>query len=300
MRKLLYLATCVCLVSALAWRGSGTTAPATTPDDGKVINGILTNSYFNLSYPLPQGWIEGMPGPRPSISGYYVLATFVPTGEFTGTIMVTAQDIFFAAKPLDDLMAMTGEFTRSILLVDEMTIDRPPAEARIAGRVFSGVDFSGVGLFRSVLTTKIRCHFVSFNLTAKTPELLADLLRSLDNLGPAGDEDVRRIDPMCIGNYADADHLLSKIDPAAVAPSFIPIPVRMVIGSDGRVEHVHVIRATIAQRDSIERALGQWKLKPREVDGRTRKIETGIFIEFGPTGTVKYSTGIKNPVNRPS
>jgi hypothetical protein len=291
MRKLLYLATCVCLVSALALRGSGTTAPATNPNDGKVINGILTNSYFNLSYPLPQGWIEGMPGPGPSISGYYVLATFVPTGEFTGTIMVAAQDIFFAAKPLDDLMAMTGEFTRSISLVDEMTIDRPPAEVRIAGRVFSRVDFSGVGLFRSVLTTKMRCHFVSFNLTAKTPELLADLLRSLDDLGPAGDEDVRRIDPTCIGNYAHADHLLSKIDPAAVAPSFIPIPVRMVIGSDGSVEHVHVIRATIAQRDSIERALRQWKLKPHEVDGRARKTETGVLIEFGPTGTVKYSTG---------
>jgi hypothetical protein len=297
MHKLLYLAACACLVSTLAWRGSGTTTPASNPDDGKVTDGTLTNTYFNLSYPLPQGWTEGMSGPAPSASGYYVLATLVPMGELTGTIMVAAQDIFFAVKPLDDLMAMTVEFTRSISLVGGMTIDRPPAEVRIAGRVFSRVDFSGVGLFRSALTTKIRCHFVSFNLTAKTPELLAGLLRSLDELGPASNQDAGRFDPMCVRNYANAEHLLSKIDPAAVSPSFIPIPVRMVVGSNGGVEHVHVIRATIAQRDSIERALGQWKLKPHEVDGRTDEIETGVLIEFEPSGTVKYLTGSRKPMN---
>jgi hypothetical protein len=291
MHKLLYLATCVCLASTLACAGSGTTTPAPNPDDGKVTDGIFTNTYFNLSYPLPQGWTEGMPGPGPSVSGYYALANFVPVGEFTGTIMVTAQDIFFAAKPLDDLMAMTGEFTRSISLVEGMTIDRPPAEVRIAGRPFSRVDFSGVGLFRSTLTTKIRCHFVSFDLTAKSPELLAALLQGLDNLGPAGDEAAGRTDPICIGNYADAEHLLSKIDPAAVAPIFIPIPVRMVVGGDGSVEHVHVIRATRAQRDNIENALGQWKFRPFETDGHTVGIETGLLMEFRPTGAIKYSVG---------
>jgi len=146
-------------------------------------------------------------------------------------------------------------------------------------------------LFRSTLTAKIRCHFVSFNLTAKSPELLTALLRSLDNLGPASDKDAGRIDPTCISNYADAEHLLSKLDPAAVAPSFIPIPVRIVVGSNGNVKHVHVIRATSGQRDSIERALGQWKLKPHEIDGRTNEIETGLLIRFTPTGGVSYSTG---------
>jgi hypothetical protein len=299
MRKLLYLATCIWLVSILAWRGSDTATPASNPDDSKVTDGTLTNTYFNFSYPLPQGWIEGVPGPGPSVSGYYVLATIVPMGEFTGTIVVAAQDIFFAAKPLDDLMAVAGEFTRSISLVDGMTVDRPPAEVRIGGRFFSRVDFSGVGLFRSTLTTKVRCHFVTFNLTAKTPELLAGLLRSLDDLGPASNHDVGRIDPVCVANYANAEHLLSKIDPAPVSPSFIPIPVRVVVGSNGDVEHVHVIRATIAQRDSIERALGQWKLKRHEVDGRADEIETGVLIEFEPSGTVRYSTEAKNALSDP-
>jgi hypothetical protein len=172
-----------------------------------------------------------------------------------------------------------------------MTIDRPPSELWIAGRTFSRVDFSGVGLFRSTLTTKIRCHFVSFNLTANSPELLTALLRSLDNLGPASDKDSGRIDPTCIGNYADAEHLLSKVDPAAVAPSFIPIPVRIVVGRDGSVKHVHVIRGTSGQRETIERALALWRLKPHEINGRTNEIETGLLIKFTPAGGVSYSTG---------
>jgi hypothetical protein len=96
---------------------------------------------------------------------------------------------------------------------------------------------------------------------------------------------------MCIGNYAGAAHLVRKVDPAAVVPTFVPIPVRIVVGGDGSVEHVHVIRATSGQRDSIERALGQWKLKSYEVDGRPTQIETGLLIKFTPTGGVSYSTG---------
>jgi hypothetical protein len=290
MRKLLYLAAFVCLASAAAWRGSAATAPVPNPDDGGVTQGIFTNTYFNLSYPLLPGWTAGIVGPGPSISGYYVLATFVPAGELKGTLTVAAQDIFFAAKPFDDLMAMTGDFSRSISQVDGMTIDRPPSAASIAGRSFSRVDFSGVGLFRSTLITKIRCHFVSFNLTANSSELLTALLRSLDNLGPASDKDAGRIDPTCIGKYADAEHLLSKVDPVAVAPSFIPIPVRIVVGKDGSVKHVHVIRATSGQRETIERALAQWKLKPHETNGRTNEIETGLLIKFTPAGGVSYST----------
>jgi hypothetical protein len=44
------------------------------------------------------------------------------------------------------------------------------------------------------------------------------------------------------------------------------------------VEHVHVIRATSGQRETIERALTQWKLKPHEINGRTNEIETGLLI----------------------
>lgn len=279
----------------MGWRVDAAAAPASDPDDSKVADGIFANSYFNLSYPLLPGWREGLAGPAPSVSGYYVLATFIPKGELTGTMMVAAQDMFFATKPIDDLMAMAAEFGRSISQVDGMTIDRAPSLLPIGGRSFSRVDFSGVGLFRSTLTTKIRCHFVSFNLTAKSPELLAVMLHSLDNLGPVRDRDTARPDPMCIGDYAVAAHVMHRVDPAAVVPTFVPIPVRIVVGGNGAVEHVHVIRATNGQRDSIERALAQWKLKPDEIDGRPTEIETGLVLKFTPTGSVKYSTGSRTP-----
>jgi hypothetical protein len=59
---------------------------------------------------------------------------------------------------------------------------------------------------------------------------------------------------------------------------------------DGSVKHVHVIRASSGQRDSIEKALALWKLKPDEIDGRTNEIETGLLIKFTAAGGVNYST----------
>jgi hypothetical protein len=296
MRKLLYLAACVCLATAAGWRGSRATAPVPNPDDGNVTQGIFTNTYLNLSYPLPSGWTEGTAGPGPSVSGYYVLTTLVPKGDFTATMLIAAQDMFFAASPFADAAAMTQEFSRAISAIDGMTIDRPPSEVQIAGRRFSRVDFSGVGLFRSTLTTEIRCHFVSFNLTAKSPALLADLVLSLDHLGYAEDNGAGRIDPMCISNYADTQHLLAKVDPPAISPAAIPIPTRIIIGPDGAVEHVHVVRATGTQRDAIEKAVSQWKFKAHEKGGNAAGIETGLLIEFTPTGGVKYLAGNRGPL----
>ena len=181
------------------------------PDDVSVADGVFKSQYFDLSYPLPSGWMEGLAGPGASGSGNYVLGTFVPAGELTGTIVVAAQDIFFATAPLDDAMAMADELGRAMARIDGTKIDRPPVEVRIAGRRFARIDFSGVGLFRSTFITKLRCHFLSFNLTAKSPELLSALALSLNRLGLADDAEAAQTDPVCIGGYANADQLLTRI-----------------------------------------------------------------------------------------
>src|SRR6266851_6508154 len=99
MRRLLHLGVVTCLVGWLAWRYGAVILPfgAVTsrmpnPEDGRVASATYTNGYFGLSYPLPQGWAEGEIGPDPSHSGYYVLGTFVPKNELTGTILIAAQD----------------------------------------------------------------------------------------------------------------------------------------------------------------------------------------------------------------
>jgi outer membrane biosynthesis protein TonB len=56
--------------------------------------------------------------------------------------------------------------------------------------------------------------------------------------------------------------------------------VRIIIGADGSVKHVHVIRASTDQRRNIEEALYRWKLKPYEVGGRPSPIETGLVFKF--------------------
>jgi hypothetical protein len=230
-------------------------------------------------------------GPGASVSGYYVLGTLVPAGELTGTIVVAAQDLFFAATPLDDVMATADEFGRAMSQVDGMKVDQPPSEVEFAGLRFGRIDFSGVGLFRSTLITKLRCHFVSFNLTAKSPELLSALILSLNKLEPVNGKEAAGNVPACIGGYADADHQLTRVDPPAISPSFAPIPVRIVIGADGTVKHVHVIHATAAQRDGIESALGRWKFRPPDIDGVASEIETGLMINFTPAGAVRYLPG---------
>jgi hypothetical protein len=266
--------------------------PMPRPEEGTVASGIYTNKYFHLSYPVPSGWMQqGAGGPRPSPAGYYVLRTLTPIGEPTGSVLIAAQDTFFAPKALRDAMPAAHELGRTMAALPGMTIDRQPEEATISGRPFGRVDFSGVGLFRSIWITQIRCHLVSFNLTANTREQLDFLRLSLDKIVYAGDSAAESPDPVCIDNYANAETLAAKDDPEATGPTFQPIPIRIIISSDGSVKHVHVIRATAEQRNNIEKALAQWKFRPPEMDGRADEIETGLLIEFGPGGVVRYSAG---------
>jgi hypothetical protein len=92
---------------------------------------------------------------------------------------------------------------------------------------------------------------------ANTREQLDLLALSLDKIAYSGDRAAESPDPVCIDNYANAENLVAKVDPDATGPTFTPIPIRMIISVDGSVKHVHVIRATAAQRSSIERALAR-------------------------------------------
>jgi hypothetical protein len=291
MGRLLYLTSIVALAGGLAYQIAFALVPMPRPNEGTVANEIYTNKYFHLSYPVPPGWTGRAGGPKPSFSANYVLTTLAPIDGPTGTVMIAAQDTFFVPKALREVMPAAHELGRAMAEVPGMTIDRQPEEVTISGRPFSRVDYSGVGLFRSTWTTQIRCHLVSFNLMANTPEQLDSLRLSLNKIVYAGDNAAEGPDPTCIDNYATAENIVTKVDPQVVGPKFQPIPVRMIVSPDGSVKHVHVIRATTEQRDSIEKALAQWKFKPRAIDGRTAEIETGVIIEFRQGGAVRYSNG---------
>jgi hypothetical protein len=253
------------------------TSAMSSPDDGGVADGIYRNAYFDLSYRLPDGWTQGVAGPAASATGYYVLETLVPSGEFAGTILIAAQDMFFAGDEAATPAAMTDSVRDAMSQVDGMTIDAEPAAVNMAGRAMHRLDFSGVGLHRSLFVTEIRCHMVSFSLTARDQELLEQLRLSLAAIGPASKPGAVQATP-CVKDYAVAENLVERIEPE-LGVTVEPIPVRLVVGADGAVRQVRVIRASPGQRKALEQALRQWRFKPPRIDGRPTQIETGLLFK---------------------
>jgi hypothetical protein len=273
------------LVGWLAWRDGFVSlhGPAISlPEQGAVTKGRYTNAYFDLSYPMPQQWTTGLDGPGPSETGYYVLSTLAPTDDLNGTILIAAQDTFFSIKSYSDVAAAAIDFRQAMSQIPAMTIDREPSKMRIADRDVWRVDFSGVGLYRAMFVTEIRCHLVSFNLTTREPELLSDLAHTLDNVSHArGKRAASDSFPVCDKSYASAENILKKVEPKdAAGPRFAPVPVRIIIDRDGMVKHIHVIHSSDEQRRSIEDALRQWKFKPPRANGRAVEMETGLTFKF--------------------
>src|SRR6516165_5102023 len=98
MRRLLILGLTTCLVGLFAWWYGSVSSPRGAvlsampiPEEGTVADGRYSSKYFDLSYPLPQGWTAGLSGPEPSDTGYYVLNSFVPADEHSAIVMIAAQ-----------------------------------------------------------------------------------------------------------------------------------------------------------------------------------------------------------------
>jgi Gram-negative bacterial TonB protein C-terminal len=288
MRVWIYLGIAACLagmatvvpVAILSSHNAGIVKPANAnPEDVRVADGVFVGDYFGISYRVPDGWMEGLPGPGPSQSGYYVLGTWLPKDEFGGTVLIVAQDMFFADDTASEAKNVVAEARRMMASVDGMTIDREPEPVSVGGHPGYRLDFSGVGLFRAMLAIEIRCHVVTFNLTSRVPESLASLVKSLDGLDTVGKESEPV--PECVKDYA-SDNALRRIDPEPVGARAVSIPVRVIVAADGSVKHVHVIRASAAQRRNVEDAVRQWKFKPYVKQDHPVEVETGMMFNLKP------------------
>jgi hypothetical protein len=287
--KRLLLSVAVCAATSAAGyygfaalpHGVATTALA-NPENTSVSAGVFRNAYFGLTLPLPEGWKLGAEGPPPSQSGEYVLGTLVSEDERAGTIVMTAQDMFFAAAPYRDTAAMVEDFRRATAEISDMTIDHEPSQEQIGDKAMYRVDFNGVGLFRSMLATDLRCHIIRIMVTAPDPESLATLVRGLDDLSIGTDSDATSAPPVCNKGYATVETTLRQVEPARIGDSYAPIPVRVIIGTGGNVKWVHVIHAAADQRYSIEAAVRQWKFRPYVTNGRSQEVETDLLVRFTP------------------
>jgi Gram-negative bacterial TonB protein C-terminal len=259
--------------------GNAIVTPA-NPEDGNLVEGRYTNEYFKLVYSLPSGWSEDRQGPAPSYSGYYVLMALKGGGGRDGTMLISAQDQFFATDPPISAAQMVEQFRRRLSEIDGMTIDHEAEETTISGARFTRLDYSGVGLFRAMLVAESRCHFVSFNLTTNDPDVRASLAQSVNDLSMGDPADRPRPMPICVKDYATPERLLSRVNPTPAGPNYTSIPVRIIIGVDGRVRHIHVIRASAEQKESITAALSGWQFRPATIEGRAVEVETGVTFRF--------------------
>jgi hypothetical protein len=273
-----------------AW--SSASDPVTPLPEGGILTGsIYTNKYFGITYTLPPGWVQKYSGPPPSSSGYYVLAQIRPSdtkmGTSWGSILIAAQDLFFTLTPAANALELI-KHTENNLPTDYKT-DQTPTIVTIAQHPFVRFDYHSpvAGLHWYVLATQIRCHMVQFVFTSRDTKLIEALIQNMNGMnlppgaGPTsgtGGDDV----PVCIKDYARGDNVTHKVDPYFTERRFNAIPVRIVIGKDGRIKHIHFLSAFPDQAKSISDALSQWRFKPYLHNGQLAEVETGILFGYGP------------------
>ncbi len=273
-----------------AW-SSASDSVTLLPEGGTVTRREYNSPYFHLSYPIAAGWIQQYEGPPPSDNGYYVLAQIqprdTPQSASRGTVLIAAQDMFFTAAPAKNALELVS-YTGSHLRADYI-VERQPAEVRIAGHSFVRLDYASpaAALHWAILATQIRCHTVQFTFTSADPQLIERLVAEMSAMklppeaglssGNGGDHA-----PICVKDYASGGNVLNRVEPIFTDRRYNPIPVRVVIGPNGHVKHIHFISSFPEQARTITDALQQWRFKPYVVNGKPVEVETGILFGTAP------------------
>jgi hypothetical protein len=280
--------TGVILVKGASASASDSVTPL--PEGGSVTSSVFTNQYFGMSYALPANWGEKYKGPPPSDSGRYVLTQFTPTATFKGadrgTILVTAQDLFFTLLPASNAVEFVN-YSKDHLQAD-YKVEMAPTPTKIADRSFSFFAYWSpiAQLHWYVLTTEIRCHAVEIVLTSRDTKLLESLTLDLNKMklpteasptGGTGGDGV----PVCIKNYARDENMIARVDPIFTEHRFNPVPVRIIVDKEGKIRHIHCLSAFPDQARIVSDALKQWKFKPYQRNGHTVEVETGILFGIG-------------------
>ena len=284
LQSLTKVPTGVILVKG-AW-SSASDSVTPVPEGGTVINSTFSNPYFGMNYPLPPGWEERYKGPPPSDSGRYVLVQLRPADTFKGTargtILVTAQDMFFtpfsATHPLDLV-----NYSKDHLQAD-YKVELAPTQTNISGHAFTFFAYWSpiAELHWYVLATEIRCHAVQIVLTCRDTKLLKSLILDMNKmkLPEEADSTVERGGsfPVCVKDYANEENLITRVDPVFSEHRFNPVPVRIIIDKQGKVKHIHFLSAFPDQAKAITDALKQWQFKRYMRAGRPVEVETGIMF----------------------
>jgi hypothetical protein len=273
-----------------AW-SSASDSVTPVPEGGNVSNNVFGNPYFGMNYTLPSDWEEKYKGAPPSDSGRYVLLQLRPADTFKGpargTILVTAQDMFFTPLPAANAVDLIN-YSKDHLQAD-YKVEMSPTPTKIADRSFTFLAYwSPVAeLHWYVMATEIRCHSVEIVLTSRDTKLLENLVLDLNkmklpaeanSIGGAGGADV----PVCLKDYARDENVMTRVDPVFTEHRFNPVPVRIIIDKEGKVKHIHFLSAFPDQAKAITSALEQWRFKRYVRNGQPAEVETGLMFGRAP------------------
>jgi hypothetical protein len=277
-----------------AW-SSEDDASVPVPENATLTKGTFRDRYFGITYSLPAEWIEKYPGPPPSDSGRYVLAQISRpdsyNGDARGNILITAQDLFFSPTPASNAVEMVN-YTKDHLQSD-YKLEEESAKTVSNGHTFATFAYWSpiAGLHWYVMATEIRCHAIEFVFMNRNPKALASTVHEAATMKLPSDANPDGYSggngfPACLKDYASGGNLLARVDPFFSEQRFNPVPVRIIIGKDGQVKHIHFLSAFPDQASAITQALRQWKFKPYLQDGKPVEVETGIMFGRKPRTAV--------------
>lgn len=282
-----------------AWSSaSDSTTPL--PESAALTNNVFTDQYFGINYPLPPGWMQKFTPPPPSDTGGYVLAQLGRSGSFelgqsdsskgeaSGSIMFTAQDMFFTPLPVANARQFVNYSKNH--LPEYYQVELKPTQTTVGGQPFMFFAYwsPDAELHWYVLATQIRCHTVEIVLMSRNPKALQELVLDMSNkmklpaeassTGGTGGGNV----PVCIKDYAAGENVIERVEPVFTQQRHNAVPVRIIIDKDGKVRHIHFLSAYPEQQKVISDALKQWKFRPYERNGQRFEVETGIMFGAVP------------------
>ncbi|MFZ1084584.1 MAG: energy transducer TonB [Terracidiphilus sp.] len=273
----------------------------TLPEDGNVTNKVFHDQYFGISWALPADWTEKYKGPPPSDSGRYVLAEIVPADTFKGpvrgSIMITADDLFFTPLPVSNSVELINYTKKNLQSVYK--VERSPSQIAIGGRSFTFFAYwsPAAELHWYVLATQIRCHAVEVVLSGTDIKLLDSLMQEMNKMKLSAVDSLTGEDavPACIKDYVRDENVIARVNPIFTEHRFNTVPVRIVIDKDGKVKHIHFLRAFPDQAKAVTDALGRWKFRPYLRDGKPAEVETAIMFGYTPH---LATSGVKDTVSK--
>lgn len=183
-------------------------------------------------------------------------------------VLLSAQDLFFSASRLD--------------LPPQYEVESGPQEVTLGGRTFHRAAYWSPrsGFHWRILSTEARCHRLTFTFTGTDVAVMDAAEQAMRGVSMPASGNA----PRCLANYARGENVLARTEPSFTAHRYNTIPVRVIVGADGRVKHVHLLSAFPEQSQAILAALRSWRFKPYRVEGRAVPIETGLVFGMPRSG----------------